>query len=451
MTRMFGTDGVRGIANQELTPELAFQIGRAAVVALSDSDRAIRKKILIGRDTRLSGEMLEAALSAGIMSQGADALLAGIIPTPGIAYLVQKYHCHAGVVISASHNPYEFNGIKLFSKEGYKLPDEIEDEIEAEIRKTPTPSIRPVGDQIGRCYPCPQAQEHYLERLSSFLPKDLSGYRIALDCAHGASYEIAPALFRMSGAEILELNNRPDGININQEAGSTHPEILAQYVRDNHCDLGLAFDGDADRLIAVDDQGEVVDGDVTMAILALQMKRKGTLKEDTLVGTVMSNLGLSKMAEENGLHLVKTKVGDRYVLEEMLKNGYVIGGEQSGHMIFLQEETTGDGLLTGIHLLQAIQESQQKLSQLRRVITLYPQVTVNASVPNEVKQKAAEDEAVQKASEKIRKKLGEKGRLLLRPSGTEPYVRITIEGQNLEEIQQMAQDLSRVITSRFSY
>lgn len=450
MTRLFGTDGVRGISNQELTPDLAFKLGVAAAEVLSE-DRAQKKRVLIGMDTRLSGEMLEAALVAGLTSVGADVFLAGVIPTPGIAWLTRLHKCDAGIVISASHNPYEFNGIKIFSLQGYKLPDEVEDRIEAAVHAYDPQMIRPVGRSIGRRIFLEKAAEEYREHLASIADVDLSGMKIAVDCANGASFAIAPKLFADLGAEVLVMGNRPDGTNINEDCGSTHIESLQRLVRGEHCDLGLAFDGDADRLIAVDDQGEVMDGDVMLALMAVAMKQRGELNRDTLVVTVMSNLGLDKMAQEQGITLCKTKVGDRYVLEEMLKNNYSLGGEQSGHMILLRDTTTGDGMLSALQLLRTFRSSGQKLSEMRRIIRIYPQVLVNANVANNAKQKAMEDEAVQRAARAIEKSLQGKGRLLLRPSGTEPYIRVMIEGENQEEISRMAHELAQLISSRFDY
>lgn len=450
MTRMFGTDGVRGIANQELTPNLAFRLGVAAAEVLSE-DRAQRKRVLIGMDTRLSCEMLEAALVAGLTSVGVDVLLAGVIPTPGVAWLTRVHKCDAGFVISASHNPYEFNGIKIFSLQGYKLPDEVEDRIEAAVKAYDPERIRPVGRMIGRRIFLENAAEEYREHLLSVAKLDLSEFKMAIDCANGASYAIAPKLFRELGAEVLVLANEPDGANINENCGSTHIGNLQQLVREENCDLGLAFDGDADRLIAVDDRGEVMDGDVMLALMAVDMKKRGELNHNTLVVTVMSNLGLDKMAKEQGITLRKTKVGDRYVLEEMLKNNYSLGGEQSGHMILLKETTSGDGLLSALQLLRTMVGSGAKLSEMREIIQIYPQVLINADVANEMKAKAMEDEAIQRAARKVEEKLEGRGRLLLRPSGTEPYIRVMIEGEDQEEITRLAKELAQLISSRFDY
>lgn len=450
MTRMFGTDGVRGIANQELTSDLAFRLGVAAAEVLSD-DRAQKKRVLVGMDTRLSGEMLEAALVAGLTSVGADVLLAGVIPTPGIAWLTRVHKCDAGIVISASHNPYEFNGIKIFSLQGYKLPDEVEDRIEEAVKAYDPAMVRPVGHLIGRRIFLQNAAEEYREHLASIANVDLSGMKIAIDCANGASYAIAPPLFEELGAEVLVMGNQPDGVNINEGCGSTHIGGLQRRVLEEKCDLGLAFDGDADRLIAVDDRGEVMDGDVMLALMAVAMKNRGELNHNTLVVTVMSNLGLDKMAEEQGITLCKTKVGDRYVLEEMLKNNYSLGGEQSGHMILLKDSTTGDGLLSALQLLRTLRASNEKLSEMRKIIQIYPQVLVNADVANEMKAKAMEDEAIRRAARKVEEKLEGRGRLLLRPSGTEPYIRVMIEGEDQEEITGLAKELAQLISSRFDY
>ena len=450
MSRLFGTDGVRGIANEDLSPELAYRLGMAAAKVLSD-DRSHKKRILLGMDTRLSGDMLEAALVAGLNSVGADAILAGVVPTPAVAWLTRKHGFDAGAVISASHNPYEFNGIKFFSRQGYKLPDEVEDQIEDEVRKNVVDRPHPTGAQMGRSIFFHSAADEYREHLAKLFKLDLSGVRIGIDCANGASFEIAPELFQELGAEIHVIGDQPDGVNINEGCGSTHVSVLQDLVREKKLDLGLAFDGDADRLIAVDDQGELVDGDCMLAVMALDMKKRGELRDDTLVVTVMSNLGLDHMAEREGIQLVKTKVGDRYVLEEMLKSNYSLGGEQSGHMIMLEHSTTGDGMMSALFLLRTIKEAGAKLSELRRVITILPQVLVNAKVANDAKQRAMEDEAVLKAAKKIEDQLQGRGRLLLRPSGTEPFVRVMIEGDDQAEIQSLAENLAKVISRRFDY
>lgn len=450
MSRLFGTDGVRGIANEELTPDLAFRLGYAAALVLSE-DRAQKKRVMVGMDTRASGDLLEAALVAGLCSAGADALLVGVVPTPGIAYLCRKHGCDAGAVISASHNPYEFNGIKFFSRKGYKLPDDVEDRIEEEVRNYREDTIRPVGKQVGRRILMPEAADEYLEHLLKEQGLDLSGMRIGMDCANGASYRIAPRLFERLGAEVICIGNSPDGFNINEGCGSTHLEPLMDLVKREGCDLGLAFDGDADRLMAVDDEGDELNGDVMLSILACDMKAHGELNDHALVGTVMSNMGMEIMARENGITFVKTKVGDRYVLEEMLKHNYSLGGEQSGHLIFLKDSTTGDGMLSALKLLQSVKRSGKKLSELRRVMQIFPQVLINATVPNDEKKHAMEDPDVLEAARRIEEKLGDRGRLLLRPSGTEPFIRVMLEGEDQKEIQELAEGLVKLINSRFAY
>lgn len=449
MARLFGTDGVRGVANQELTPDLAFQLGFAAAHVLAE-DKPLKKTVLVGRDTRISGEMLESALVAGLCSAGADAIVAGVVSTPGVAWLTRSLGCDAGAVISASHNPFEYNGIKFFSREGYKCPDDVEDEIEASIRSFKNEAPRPVGKEIGRRSERHELAWSYAQNLLEHFGLDLSGMKIGLDCANGAAFESAPRIFRELGADLLLTGVEPDGLNINRGVGSTHIEHLAELVRKNQLDLGLAFDGDADRLIAVDDKGEVVDGDVMMAVLALDMKKHGELHDNALVVTVMSNLAVDIFAKENGIKLLKTKVGDRYVLEEMLKYDYSLGGEQSGHMIFLQDATTGDGQLSALKLLHSIKRSNEKLSELRKIIRILPQVLINAKVPDDKKSSCMQDPDVLAASQRIRDKLGDKGRLLLRPSGTEPYVRVMLEGEDHDEIQDLAEGLANLINSKFA-
>jgi len=449
MTRLFGTDGVRGIANQELTPDLAFRLGWAGARVLAGACQH-KAVILVGQDARISCDMLESALVAGICSAGADALVAGVVPTPAIAYLTRKYQCDAGVMISASHNAYEFNGIKFFSESGYKLPDETEDHIEsltAHYREDA--SERPVGDRVGRRLERKSAAHDYAEHLKRRMGVDLSGLRIAIDCANGACAAIAPGLFADLGADVHAIGVEPNGININDGCGSLHPEKLRELVRRETCDLGLAFDGDADRMLALDEHGEVIDGDVAMAIIARDMKLKGTLKDNTLVVTVMSNLGLDLMARSNGIRMVKTKVGDRYVLEEMLQHGYAIGGEQSGHIILLEHATTGDGLLSALRLLRALCDSGQKLSEARRVMRVLPQVQRSARIPNGNKQAALKDEAICSRIGAIEQELAGRGRVLVRASGTEPIIRVMLEGEDPDRIGQLADELTLMITSRF--
>ncbi|NLW11300.1 MAG: phosphoglucosamine mutase, partial [Clostridiaceae bacterium] len=427
MGRLFGTDGVRGVANKELTPDLAFKLGWAGAQVLA-GECTHKPVIIVGSDTRISCAMLESALVAGICSAGADVFICGVIPTPGIAYLVRKYKCDAGVMISASHNSFEFNGIKFFSSKGYKLPDEVEDKIEALIKSYDENAERPIGDQLGHRIEKKNASRDYSEHLKRRMSVDLSGMKIGLDCANGACAHIAPGLFSDLGADVASIGIEPDGVNINDQCGSTHLERLRQLVRRESCDIGIAFDGDADRMLAVDENGYVIDGDVIMAIVALDMKRQNQLKDDTLVVTVMSNLGLDIMAEEKGLKLVKTKVGDRYVLEEMLKDGYTIGGEQSGHIILLDHSTTGDGMLSALRLLRALVNNSERLNEAKNVMTVLPQVLKSARVPNESKAAAMDDVDIKAACDKIQKQLGNKGRILVRASGTEPIIRVMLEG-----------------------
>lgn len=446
--RLFGTDGVRGIANRELSGLLASRLAFSAARTLfAGSPR--HEQVLIGHDTRISADMLEAALAAGFTAAGVNVLLAGVLPTPGIAYLTQALDCDMGVVISASHNPYEYNGIKIFTREGFKLPDAIEDQIAAGLAAYENAEL-PIGGEIGRISRLPDAAVRYGNHLRNLAGLDLQGLRIGLDMAHGAASAVAPELFGSLGAELVQLGNAPDGLNINRGVGSTHVESLCALVREQHLDLGLAFDGDADRLIAVDENGEAVDGDVMLAILAADLKAQGKLAEDTLVVTVMSNMGLDKMAARHGIHLVKTKVGDRYVLEEMLKNGYILGGEQSGHLIFLQDSTTGDGMLSALHLLAAMRRKGQSLAQLRQLITVYPQVLVNVPVANEKKAALMADPDIRNACARVEERLGERGRLLVRPSGTEPRIRVMLEGEDLDEITEEANRMAALMKSRFS-
>lgn len=449
MSRLFGTDGVRGIANKELPPDLAFRLGLAGAIVLA-GECSHKPVILVGLDTRISCGMLESALVAGICSAGADAFICGVIPTPGIAYLVKKYKCDAGVMISASHNSYEYNGIKFFSGNGYKLPDDTEDKIEALVRTDNEQMLnRPTGADVGRRIEKKNASRDYAEHLKRRMGVDLSGLKIGLDCAHGAAAHIAPGLFSDLGADVVAIGVEPDGININENCGSTHLERLRQLIRRESCDVGIAFDGDADRMLAIDENGAVIDGDVIMAMIALDMKKSGQLRDDTLVVTVMSNLGLDIMAREHGIRLAKTKVGDRYVLEEMLKNGYAVGGEQSGHIILLEHSTTGDGMLSALRLLRALENSGQRLSEAKGIMQVLPQVLRSAHVPNEKKARAMADEDILAACRKQEQHLGDCGRILVRPSGTEPIIRVMIEGQDIEEITQMAEQLTELIVSKY--
>ncbi|SHM66084.1 phosphoglucosamine mutase [Caldanaerovirga acetigignens] len=443
--RLFGTDGVRGIANKELTPLLAFKLGRAGAYVLSENNR--KPTVVVGKDTRISGDMLEAALIAGICSTGANVVKVGIVPTPAVAYLTRHFGADAGVVISASHNPVEYNGIKIFDSEGFKLPDAIEDEIEALLNDCDDRIKSPTGPEVGRVFK-EDGIRPYAEFIKSVANRDFAGIKIALDCANGAAYKVAPLVFRELGAEVFVINDCPDGCNINVNCGSTNPNIISQFVRDVKADVGLSFDGDADRLIACDEKGQVVDGDHVMAINADYMKRRGLLKNDTVVATVMSNMGFEVALKGRGIKTVRTKVGDRYVLEEMLKGGYNLGGEQSGHIIFLDHNTTGDGILTAVKLLSIVAESRKPLSELRNIMKVYPQVLVNVKVKD--KAGYAENERIKEVIIKAENLLGENGRVLVRPSGTEPLIRVMVEGEDEKIINELALRLANVIREELS-
>lgn len=448
MARLFGTDGVRGIANEKLSCELAFKLGQAGASVLTSE--AHKARILIGRDTRISGEMLEAALVAGICSVGAEAVVAGIIPTSGVAYLTRNYNADAGVVISASHNAAEYNGIKFFNSQGKKLPDEVEDRIENILLSNSEEIVLRTGVNVGRRVKAANATAEYKEFLLGATDTNLRGLKVVLDCAHGAASTIAPRAFTELGADVVPYYNTPDGTNINDNCGSTHPAKLTQLVAELGADMGLAFDGDADRLIAVDEHGVVVDGDQIMAICAIDLKKRGLLKQDTLVCTVMSNLGLDIAMKNADIKVVKTRVGDRYVLEEMERGGYSLGGEQSGHIIFLDYNSTGDGILTGIQLASIIMRSGKSLSKLADAVSILPQVLVNAHVKDEYKEHIMEDELVKKRIDELETLFAGSGRVLIRPSGTEPLVRVMIEGLNKKEIERVAVDMVKLIESRLA-
>ena len=448
MSKLFGTDGVRGVANSELTAELAFKLGKVGTYALSkEKERPI---VLIGKDTRISGDMLEDVISAGILSMGGNVIKVGVLPTPAIAYLVKHYKADAGVVISASHNSFEDNGIKFFNSEGFKLADEIEDEIESIILRDIDVSSHITGDKLGKCLAADDAAlDSYAEFLKSTIDVDITDMKIVLDCANGAAYKVAEKVFKDLGAEVTVIFNEPNGININNACGSTYPEILQKVVVREKADIGLAFDGDADRLIAVDELGRIVDGDKTMCICAKMLKDIGALKGNSVTATVMSNLGLHKALSEIGVTVDVTAVGDRYVLESMLKTGCVIGGEQSGHIIFLDYATTGDGILAALQLVKAVKLSGEKISTLSDNIPIYPQVLKNAKVKNENKDKFAMDPEVKAEIERVEKLMSGDGRVLIRPSGTEPKVRVMIEGKDLDAITELAENLANMLTEKF--
>lgn len=445
MARMFGTDGVRGVAGSELTIELATKLGQAGAYVLT-KEQEHQATIIVGCDTRISGGMLANALMAGICSVGANAIYAGVVPTPAIAYLTRKHKVDAGVVISASHNPMEFNGIKFFNGEGYKLPDALEDEIEALIRNNMKDITLPIGSGVGRIDYRFDLRDEYVSFMKKTVPVDLSGLKIVADCAEGASYYTSVKTLKELGANLVAIHTNPDGTNINANCGSTHMEELQARVVYEKADIGLAFDGDADRLLAVDENGKVVDGDELMAICGNYMKDHGTLKKDTVVVTVMTNLGFSIMGETKGIHIEKTKVGDRYVLENMRENGYNLGGEQSGHIIFLDDNTTGDGLLSALHVLDVMVNTGKKLSELASVMQVLPQALVNAKVPNHKKEKFMEYAEIADAIAVLEKEFDGKGRVLIRPSGTEPLVRVMIEGENQDIIDAKARELAELIT-----
>lgn len=450
MGRLFGTDGVRGVANKDLTNELAMKIGMAAAEILLKRAGDQRPTVMIGRDTRASGDMLEAALTAGFCSVGVNVLSVGVVPTPAIAYLVGKYGCEAGVMISASHNPCEYNGIKIFQSTGYKLPDPVEDEIEAIILDSPDQIELKTGGDVGRRTYCKTAVEDYIEHIVSVSEVSFDGLNIAIDTANGSASVCAKEIFTRLGAKCHMLSDTPNGVNINLNCGSTHMEELAEFVKANKLDLGIAFDGDADRMLAVDENGEIVDGDKIIAICATQMKQEKKLAKNTAVVTVMSNMGFFKFCEDNGIKCAKTAVGDRYVLERMLKDGYNIGGEQSGHVIFLDHATTGDGELSAVKLLETVVKSGASLAQLSKVMTVYPQVLINVPVTDEGKKKYNNDEYIISAVQEAEMELHGDGRVLVRVSGTEPLVRVMLEGMDTEQITRLGNDIANVVKERLS-
>lgn len=444
MGRMFGTDGVRGVANEELTPLLAMQLGQAGAYVLSRENNH-KPTIMVGCDTRLSGDMLANALMAGACSVGANVVYLGILPTPAVAYLTNKYKVDAGVVISASHNPMEFNGIKFFDGSGYKLPDALEDEIEALIKSNMAGVSMPIGTGIGKIKYRTDAREEYINHDIKCVDVDLSAIKMVVDCAEGASSYTAVEAMQQLGATVIPIHNNPDGTNINAGCGSTHMDELRARVMAEKADIGVAFDGDADRFLAVDEKGNKIDGDQIMAIVGKHMKEKGQLKKNTIVATIMSNLGFFKMGEREHIRIDQTRVGDRYVLEHMKEIGANLGGEQSGHVIFLDENTTGDGLLTALHLLQVMVETKKPLSELSQVMTVMPQALENATVPNHKKEAYLDYPEIRDAIDQLEKEFAGNGRVLIRPSGTEPLVRVMIEGSDLEKITKEAKNLAALI------
>lgn len=445
MGRLFGTDGVRGIANSELTIELAMKLGQAGAYVLT-KEKEHKPTIIVGCDTRISGGMLANALMAGICSVGANAVYLGVLPTPAVAYLTRKYKVDAGVVISASHNPMEFNGIKFFNSEGYKLSDSLEDEIETLVNKDMTHVSMPIGAEIGRVEYKYDAKDDYVKFAKSVVNVDLTGIKVVIDCAEGAAYYTAVETLKGLGADVVSIHINPDGTNINSNCGSTHMEELKARVVYEKAALGLAFDGDADRLLAVDENGKLVDGDELMAICGYYLKETNRLKNNTIVATVMSNLGFMLMGQKNGLNIEQTKVGDRYVLERMIEIGANLGGEQSGHIIFLDENTTGDGLISALHLLEVIVNTKKPLSELASIMEVMPQALVNAKVPTHKKDKYMEYPEIAEAIQRIEERFAGEGRVLIRPSGTEPMVRVMIEGKDQEIIEREATDLAELIT-----
>jgi len=443
MKKLFGTDGIRGIANREpITAEVIFHIGRAGAYLFKDE---VNPKILIGRDTRISGDMLEAALIAGICSAGVDVLRVGIAPTPVVAYLTRAYHANCGIVISASHNPFDHNGIKYIRGDGFKFSDLEEEEIERIYFENHSKNEWPTKKNIGRVKELSEGEEKYIDYIKSTLPSKftLKRYKIVLDCANGASYLIVPRVFTELGAEIITINDKPNGININFNCGSVHPASLKKEVLRQKADLGFSYDGDADRVIAVDEKGNIVDGDQTMAICALNLIKKGQLPNKTVVTTLMSNIGFDKIIEKSGGKVIRTNVGDRYVLEMMNKVKAALGGEQSGHIIFSQYSTTGDGLLTSLQLLKVLQEEGKSLSSLASVMEKYPQTILNLKVKNKIQ--FFKNIRIEEIIKKIEKELDGKGRIYVRPSGTEPLIRILLEAEDKDKLEKISQDLREVI------
>ncbi len=443
MGRLFGTDGIRGIANSSLSCELALKLGRAAAMVLSSKAR--RKPLfVIGMDTRISSEMLSSAITAGLCSVGADVLILGVVPTPAVAYLIEKYKADAGIMISASHNSFEYNGIKIFSGDGYKLPDVLEDEIESIIENIK--EIKTVeGVSVGNVTYVNTAIKYYIEHLKSTVPYSLNGIKIAIDCANGSASYTAKSLMEQLGAEASILYDEPNGININDNCGSTHLENLIKYVKENKMDIGIAFDGDADRCLCVDENGNIIDGDQIIAMCAADMKERGKLSKSTVIGTILTNLGFVKFCEANDINFIATKVGDRYVLEEMLLEEYNLGGEQSGHIIFRDYATTGDGELTAIQVLSLIKRTKKKISELANIMKKYPQVSINVTVSQEGKVQFYTNEKVKEIIDRAKEKLIDSGRIIVRPSGTEPKIRVMVECFNEELMNEVANKVVEVI------
>ncbi len=444
MRKLFGTDGVRGVANLEpMTSEMAMQLGRAAAHLFMR--RAGRHQIIIGKDTRISGYMLESALTAGICSMGVDVLLVGPMPTPAIAFLTRSLRADAGVVISASHNAYQDNGIKFFSKDGFKLPDEMEARIEELIVSNEISHLRPTADLIGKAFRIDDAEGRYIEFAKRSLPKDLDfqGIKLVVDCANGAAYKLAPKVLRELGAKVEVIGNKPNGMNINAGCGAVHPERLQEAVRDHQADIGIALDGDADRAIFVSEQGMIIDGDHVMAALGLDLHRSELLAKQTMVGTVMSNFGLELSMAKAGITLLRTPVGDRYLLERMLADGYNFGGEQSGHFIFLDHNTTGDGLISALQMISLMKRTGKPLSELASAMSAVPQILLNVTVKQKPNLETIPD--IDRAIRDNERRLNGSGRIVVRYSGTEPLLRIMVEGERDGEIKEVAEDLARLV------
>lgn len=447
MTRLFGTDGVRGIANQKLTPKLCYDIGRAAAFVLTKNKKG---KVLVGRDTRLSGDLVESSLIAGFMSIGLDVDVAGVIPTPGVAYLTRTGDYLCGVSISASHNPFEYNGIKFFSSDGLKLDDKVEDDIEEKVLSTTKIYKDVTGDELGRVNRSNKFTEKYISYLKGLTDERFDGLEVAIDAGNGAQSFIAEEVLKSYGARVKIINNEPNGKNINDNCGSTNPKLIEELVKKEKSNIGMSFDGDADRIIAVDEMGKVVDGDHILAIVATYLKENNKLKNNAAVGTIMSNMGLKKYLETIDVDFIETKVGDRYILEKMLKDDYVIGAEQSGHVIFLDYNTTGDGLATGIHLLEIMKKTGKKLSELNGLMKDYPQVLKNASVRDDLKNRYDEFPDVIKAIKEVEEDYHGRGRVVIRPSGTEALVRVMIEGEDTYKLSQDADKIVKIIEEKLN-
>jgi phosphoglucosamine mutase len=448
MAKLFGTDGARGVAVTELTCEIAMQIGRAAAIVLAKESGHTELNFIIGKDTRISCDVLEAALAAGIASVGGNCILAGVVPTPAVSFLANSRGLTAGIMISASHNSFEYNGIKLFASTGYKLPDETEEEIESLIFKTPERinAALKSAEKVGRIVHDKAAVSEYVKHITDVVSGlKLSNTRIAIDCANGASCITAEKIFAAFDAKVFLINADPNGVNINKKCGSTDMNTLISFVKDKKCDIGLAFDGDADRCLAVDETGAIIDGDRLIAIFAKDMKEKETLEKSTAVVTVMTNLGFLEYAEKNDVAVVSTKVGDRYILEQMIDKGYNLGGEQSGHIIFRDHATTGDGELTAVKLLEIMKQTGKPLSELAGVMSVYPQVMLNVPIPTEFKEKWKNEEEISALIEAAKNELGAAGRILVRESGTEPLVRVMAEGKDFKQINRLAGEIAAKI------